>query len=376
MTSLNRRQYLAVAGTGVSGGLAGCVGSLEEAISDDSHVLETDGPVSVDWSHALADDAVGRPTVSGTTIAVGGRDGEVTAVDVESHETEWVYDGTPTRDPFPVASNDEYVFVWDVDHVEAIQWENGSVHWQSERVSASMESVRYGSLAVDGTLLYAGVEHPTAFDADTGDLRWENRNLDGRSEPPVFEDDGMYVPTQDGVAVLDRTDGSIVEGSPDGSPLRYQQDELYSMARPSVTDDEVAFQAGDVYVYERGTNDLRWRVEVEGQNHGLVCTDETVFVPSRTELLGLDLQDGSYRTSYDVGTFDIVTTPIVEGDSVYVGCRNDTAEEGKLYAFDTTSRDTNWRVSVDEQLRTEPVFHEGTIYIAGTDHLFALTEET
>ncbi|WP_049927618.1 outer membrane protein assembly factor BamB family protein [Halopiger goleimassiliensis] len=342
------------------------------------------GPVSVAWTTELEDrPARARPILIGDTIVVHGRDGTVTGIDLRNGTIEWTLDGHETSQSYvPVAASavEGLAYAWAGDHVTAIDPADGGVAWRSETVDGVDPDLASVPLRADGDLLYAGADRPTAFDAGSGDLLWRHDSFETFGVPyftPTFEGDHLYVPTDEGIVVLERATGDerilATDPTTDEEIVAYPP-ELHNLTRPVVTDEYVIVLAhGEgMYAYDRLSTRPQWEV-ADSYYWGHVLRDGIVYASTYRTVKGLSIEDGFEAVAYDTGDRAPNGVPVLDGSSIYVGTGG--SDGGAIFSFDAASRDTNWRVTTPSDVRTAPIVAGDRVVAATEGEIFALTEE-
>lgn len=145
---------------------------------------------------------------------------------------------------------------------------------------------------------------------------------------------------------------------------------------PALAEDVVALSQVDqqVVLLERATGDVLWRRRIGGPPSGgpLISDDRLLVATQRRQgnVMALRLLDG--RTLWSTRVGDVVTTPALEGGTVYAG-----TSEGWVAALDARTGRIRWRVRVPGAVRASPVLLGSSVVVATTtDSLFRLEAVT
>ncbi|SFB83897.1 Outer membrane protein assembly factor BamB, contains PQQ-like beta-propeller repeat [Halobiforma haloterrestris] len=268
---------------------------------------------------------------AGGGYEVGGR--SIGAERWHSHgrETRRWSSSTP-REPSPVTVDETaYAVVPDTDRVVAVDASSGRVRW--ERTIGDPRSIGTNRPAVrDGTVYVSSRPGDVvAVDAETGETRWSVRpepHADSALQyrnfhPPTVTDAGLVIPDQNGVVLLDPSDGSV----------RWE--------------------------YVHGGN---------ATDGSAAVADGTVFVTDGAgSLHAIDLESGEREWTADYGPD---TDPVVADGVVYLGY-----QVSELVAIDAETGDRRWTYEGATYF-TQPIVGDGTLYVLTDEGLLALEEAT
>ena len=152
---------------------------------------------------------VASPTISGSRVLVGGRDGLFYALDLNDGKALWkgTHDGSSWILSSAADRNAFYLGSGSAQVVQALDPATGKERWRYATTSAV-----FGALSLSGTTLLASdfAGHLTAIDTATGRAQWQFP-LGGRSmATPVAHDGVVYCGSDSGVLVA----LSVVSGQP------------------------------------------------------------------------------------------------------------------------------------------------------------------
>lgn len=336
---MNRRRFLAAAGTSATvglTGLAGCLGGNDydtaaDAAGDDADwptfghdgrntnynpqgTAPTDSP-SERW-RVESYRTTAQPVVAdGTVYAPVGAD--VLAIDAESGEVKWSADPENRGAIYwaPPTVRDGVVYLGDGnERLRALDAETGQVLWERTFGGETFEAI-YGAPTVTLRGITVGTTDGNVYTVDpsTGETVWQT-SVFGRIEstlawaPPL-----LYAVTSGGDVY---TFGSGGRG--------YWHVELpgISTATPAVVEGRcyVGCHDGKLYALEQGA--IQWSTDVGGfARGGVAVADGRVFATDGVGLNVLDAESGDKRWSAMVGG-DGYETPVVVDETLYVGGKN------------------------------------------------------
>lgn len=117
----------------------------------------------------------------------------------------------------------------------AIDLEQGVPAWQQDKVSTPRDF----ALSEDGIFLSTDIDHVVALNQQDGSIRWQNSSLEGRGLSPVFAIPGR-------VGVLDREGHLLWLGERDGKLLGQAKiARIGATASPLVLNDKIVWQLDD-----------------------------------------------------------------------------------------------------------------------------------
>ena len=185
-------------------------------------------------------------------------------------------------------------------------------------------------LAVTDETAYAVDAEGTvyALAAETGEKRWDQSVADStRVGAPVVGDDGLYLPTGDGVVALDPADGS----------------DLWDWEADTDGGRDIAVAEGTVYVIDRescralATSDgtEQWATDAAG-GHTCSVGAESVVVGGDLDVVAISRSDGTERWRFETrsvlfGDYDrrgVSAAPALVDDIVYIA-----TEASDVYAL-------------------------------------------
>lgn len=215
--------------------------------------------------------------------------------------------------------------------VLAFDLADGSQEWRQDTTTSSFSvpAVANGSVYVTASPNTGeGPWSVVSLDATDGAVRWTAEFADEyRGVPPLPAGDRVYVPGPQ-LTVLGAANGSVV---------RTYDAQVYSNTRPALAEGTLYYAAG---------------------------VGET--------LVALDLDSGEPRWTTRVTGYEITASPTVGSRHIYVGTVGGTVE-----AFDRETGEAVWTVTLDDRfgLDTSPVVVGDTVYVGPAPfHVYALAE--
>lgn len=134
----------------------------------------------------------------------------------------------------------------------------------------------------------------------------------------------------------------------------------------------VGSEDGTIYALHRRNGEVCWRFAAGGPIASTpVVAGRLLYVASDDgALYALDAETGTPRWAF-ASDGPITAPPAIAGDALYVGSQDKT-----LYALDTRTRhkegEVLWKFYAREEILNEPIFSEGTIYLALYRDIYAL----
>lgn len=216
---------------------------------------------------------------------------------------------------------------------------DGTVVWRRSLASDDATA----PTVTDGTVYVSTRAAHAAFDAATGDRRWATRDerwTAGDSEPgrlttdnlaPAVGADRVVVPTAEGIAALDRTDGTP----------RWRQPVGRVVSAPTVADGAVYVPSVDrgLIAVDLGSGDRLWRWDATPCWATPAVTDDRVYAAAGMTPAALDRSGDPVWRGDSLGGA-VSTGVAVVGDTVVTASHTIA-----LAAVDADSGAENWRIA-------------------------------
>lgn len=317
----------------------------------------------------------------GPTVYVGSNDGSVYAVEVETGEGIWMFEGPDDvvrSDPIVVGGT-LYVTSRD-NNLYAIDATDGTEQWQFDLGRGAGDA---SPTVVNNTVYIAGSPFDSsvyAINADSGDQKWvataPNAGVD---EAPAVANGRVFVGSRDeNIYALDADSGEEV--------WRFEGPTAQVRASPTHHDGVVYVAAGvdigqpigerdhddTLYAINAETGNEVWQFSTAGRaDLAPTVADGTVYVgtvevyesddewESRGTLHAIDTESGEEEWHYLDPESSVSAAPTVADGTICVGTQG-------LVALDSETGEKEWQVGDPAAARSAPTAHNGVVY-AGMD---------
>jgi outer membrane protein assembly factor BamB len=225
------------------------------------------------WEHQTKAGFAGPPTVSGSIVYVGTRDGRLYGIDVATGRPLWKYDTKEELGTRPAVAKGVVYVASLQDTVFAVDAQTGAWKWHHRREGRPGFSIRGQADVVTAEgLVFAGFSDGTvaALDAATGRPAWER----------------VVAPPGEQVDV----DGLALEGG-----------RLYAAA-----------YSGAVLALDPKTGSQLWSAKVAGA-HKLIAANGVVYAVGSAEVVALSSADGGRLWASTVGGGWAASPPVLVG---------------------------------------------------------------
>ncbi|WP_224450535.1 Ig-like domain-containing protein [Haloprofundus salilacus] len=208
--------------------------------------------------------------------------------------------------------------------------------------------------------------NPNSSGPKTGaESRWvyeaENQS---QTEPAVVADGRVFVPTREGLQVLDNETGETVWNDTDLNVQHVAVSDGIAVAVSSWTDDEI--RAYDAVSGTELWNETDFEAESSVILNGTLYVERTLY--QGHYLYAFDLQNGT-ELWYVNYADDAAGGIAASGDTVYVtGWLSDSFDrERAVYALNASNGEERWRFEVEGHIEMNPVVANGTVYVGAGD---------
>lgn len=283
------------------------------------------------------------------------------------------------RMPRPAIEDGSVYVVGQSSGIHALDAGDGSRRWHQP----SPSSPWFGPTVDDGVVYAVGHQMLVAYDAASGEARWQQTWRDGSMETaPVVGENAVFAgirstPTShtssafpEDLWVYDNRNGSSLwnldlgdrsNGVLSGQPILHDGT-LY-----------VLTQGGTVIALNPADGSEQWRRELDGTSEtggpALVAEQQMLVVPLETHsneaLVALGTDDGDER--WRVNGID--TAPVSQGTTVYGASNADNGGESTVYAFSAADGSEQWQFSRPGGLKTWTSLSvaDGTVFASFTE---------
>ncbi|WP_135364887.1 outer membrane protein assembly factor BamB family protein [Halosimplex halophilum] len=216
-----------------------------------------------------------------------------------------------------------------------------------------------------------------AFDAETGEARWEFPTSSYVETAPTVRDGRVYTADADGVVYALTTDGEAAwrhetEQNLHSRTLAVRDGTVYVGTAGNmpmvVSGDTDKSKAGKVLALDADSGEELWSFEgPEDWFTGPALGDGRVYVGNHTgEVFALDAASGEERwsrsaTAAEDDSATVLVPPTYDDGSVYVAVH----AAGRVAALDAESGEPEWRVSLPEaNVKSSPAVTDDRVFVA------------
>lgn len=396
---ISRRSFsLSVLGAGVSTSMDGSqfesdgdqpIWSSFQGDSRNSGVTDNAGPresAFIDWTAELNGPLWGSPVVYDDMLSVVDSGGTVYGFDTGSGTQEWSYemvDGFPV----PLALLGETVIVAKREapsKLVGVDVKSGEIRWQRSIEEGSPN----GSTVANGSIFNTTTSGLLAAYTSEGEQRWQVDIGHRIRTVPAVDDGTVVVGSVGGVHAVDAETGKRswdypIETSPTfilGSSPTIADGTVFHCGGQGDRSRIVGIDLGE------GTEQFEYQTEI-ALDASPAVTESHLVVGDLNHLFALDWREGTelWRREYDLTGTDgesglagraRQSSPVISGDTVYVGAQNRQENEGGVYGLSLDTGQTKWVSEFENRVHTSPVVVGGRLFIG--DHggtLYALSED-
>lgn len=293
------------------------------------------------WKADMETDLSGGVDVHAQTLLLGSSEGEVLAVDATSGERLWSTRLQGEVLAPPQADGDVVVAQTYDGKLQGLDFASGDLRWTYDSDVPVLTVRGTGSPILRDGVAYAGFANGRvlAFDANTGDVRWEVRVAisQGRSEIERIVDVDGTMDLQSGELYAASYQGRLVAIDVRGGQRLWQQDvSSVSGVSTGFGNVYVADEDGTVYAYLRSGGGARWSQDALGYrglsrptpvSSYLAVADFEGYLHILSQVDGQII--GRVRVDNDGARADMLS----DGNVLYV-----YGNSGKLVAYEITAR--------------------------------------
>lgn len=212
------------------------------------------------WLSTLALTGASAPSIGDGKVFIGTADGRIAAFDAADGEQLWAEPIAPADQPLGnPAYADGFVYgASSIGGLVALEASTGKTAWRHD-----LHGEPVGTIVVAGGVVYAGAQSDVAngllraFDARTGDLRWQ-------------VDEDLYSPSVTGSLAISGSSSGVVSARDVATGDEVWRFTTRGTNRAPVIAGGIAFVAADaerrVYALDAATGGLLWTFAVDGEN--------------------------------------------------------------------------------------------------------------
>lgn len=238
------------------------------------------------WTAPLPGQTFGStPAVVDGVAYIGDVDGNMSAIDLETHEPVWTVQLAGSISASPAVADGIVVINVD-DTVYALDPATGDTRWSFGNGGDGGYTVESSAAVVDGVVFTTSIasdgdESLWALDAATGKELWSYRAGAAGLTTPTYHNGVVYAGGEGGLVAVDAITGDEVWSSEIG----------HVFSAPSVADDLVVVHTrSDLVAVDAATGELAWRANTGGSWSAPTIVDGVVYVGSNGVAAQLSVQ--------------------------------------------------------------------------------------
>ncbi len=232
-------------------------------------------------------------------------------------------------------------------HFVAVDLDSGTIRWTHD-----MES-RLEPAVGDGLVVVAGDELLSAFEADSGEVRWQVPVTGGFAAPPLVDTGWVIAAAADGgVFTIRASDGAVLWTRALGTPVA---------ERPFIAGDGVYFSMSDhrVVALSLLSGEPRWEHTLPGTPGPLFVLDDRLFVGASDKFFYcLATKDGNRKWRWRTGGRPAGPAAVDEKRVYYV------ALDDILWALDRGNGNLKWKALLAVRPSGGPIVLGNVVVVA------------
>ena len=310
------------------------------------------------WTYDAGEVIDSSAAIVDGVVYVGGGDGDLIALDLESGMLRWKYaTGNLIGESSPAVGPDT-VYIGDLGGiVHAVDTSDGAGRWTFETGS----EIKSSPVLVNDIVLIGSYDgHLYALDARTGEERWKVLTMGQVHATPAVQDGLAFIAGCDAVFRAIRVT--------DGREMYRIESGAYTGASPVVDGDRAYFGTFnfEVLALDLTSRDIAWRYAQDDTRFpyysSAALDGGRVIVGGRDKMVhAIDSATGT-----PVWTFAtrarVDSSPVVAGGRVYIG-----SGDGRLYVLDAESGEKIWEFDTGAGLTASPAVADGKVVIGAQD---------
>lgn len=264
-------------------------------------------------------------------LFVGGLNGVMHAIDMNSGLVIWRYDSKAEIASAPIIEQNSLYFLNGANSLFSLDATSGKLNWVYNRQETTTKMTVRGASrpTLSAGIVYSGFSDGAlvALSANTGTVQWEvqlnsNSRFKDIDASPVIDGDHLYINSYDDkIYCLSKAGGQIV--------WKYNAG---GATAPLVTGQQVIFSSSNEEILALGKNDgkLLWKKPSKGiGTEPVILKDVVIFGESQGELKAVNPRTGDTLSTFDPGR-GIMSKPHVQNDQhIYF-----ISGEGNFYQVD------------------------------------------
>ncbi|MFB1062917.1 PQQ-binding-like beta-propeller repeat protein [Natrinema sp. H-ect4] len=283
-------------------------------------------------------------------------DGEVYAVDRETGDIEWTFEGDTHRPFQSLTSAEDTLLAASTEMIYAIDPETGEDYW-----SITDDALRTNNeLTVADGMIFVRADGGAirAYNAETGDQEWESAQPNKTVQSPMVAANGLlYATTDDRLYAIEADSGRSEWVVPEAGDFTDYGPDFY----PPVVSGTTLLLSSEyhgIHGFDAITGEHQWqysnygitsRPSVTVGTASIVSTDADVYGETEGELIGQSVTTGDPKWKIQISeTVERlgISKAIAVGNRIYVWAAS-SEMEAQLFAVDADSGDIDWRAPVN-----------------------------
>lgn len=317
------------------------------------------------WTYDVGDIIESSAAIADGVVYVGGGNGDLVALDLDSGELKWKYSTGNLIGESSPAVGAETVYIGDLGgRLHAVDRRDGTARWTFDTDA----EIKSSPILVDDLLLIGSYDgHLYALEAATGAERWK-----AQTEGPVHATPAI----QDGLTFVAGCDERFraIRLSDGGQEYEILAG-AYTGASPVLDGDRAYFGTFnyEVLALDLGERRIAWRYSDPDRSFpyyaSAALSHDRVIVGGRDKIIrAIDTRTGEAAWTFATRA-RVDSSAAVAGGRVYVG-----SNDGRLYVLDLDSGDKLWEFETGGAITASPAIaggrvivgsHDGVIYVFG-----------
>ena len=310
------------------------------------------------WTYDAGEVIDSSSAIVDGVVYVGGGDGDLIALDLESGTLRWKYTtGNLIGESSPVVGSDT-VYIGDLGGiVHAVSTSDGAQRWTFQTDS----EIKSSPVLVNDIVLIGSYDgHLYALDARTGAERWKVLTMGQVHATPAVQDGLAFIAGCDAIFRAIRVT--------DGTEMYQIESGAYTGASPVVDGDRAYFGTFnfEVLALDLTRRSVVWRYARDDARFpyysSAALDGDLVIVGGRDKVVhAIDAATGEPAWTFATRA-RVDSSPVVAGGRVYIG-----SGDGRLYVLDAASGKKIWEFDTGAGLTASPAVADGKVVIGAQD---------